>query len=439
MTDRYQSKITTAQEAVGHIKSGDSVYIHSNAAAPPSLIDALTARTGDLQGVKIYQLITLGKAPYADIACSGSFYVHTLFIGPNTRQAVAEGRADYTPVFFSEAPRLFYNATLKVDVCLLQCSPPDSHGNMTMGVSLDCTPAARSHATLVIAEVNRHMPRTFGDSTIHVSQIDHIVENDHPLPELTAEQPGEVERAIGKNVASLVEDGATIQMGIGAIPNAVLNALHDKRDLGVHSEMFSDGVLTLVEQGVITNSKKTLLPGVLAVSFLMGSKHLYDFVDNNPAVELHPSEFINDPYVIAQNHKMTAINSAIQVDLTGQVCADSLGFDLYSGCGGQVDFIRGASRADNGKAIIALPSTARGGSVSRITASLAAGAGVVTSRADVHFVVTEYGIADLHGKNMKDRVKALIAIAHPAFRSWLEEESSRFKWLGPSGLSIAAP
>lgn len=428
--DEYKSKLRTATEAVLQIRSGDGVYLHSNASVPRTLIDAMTARRGELKDVRIYQLITLGAAPYAEPECAGSFYVHSLFVGPNVRKAVNEGRADYTPVFFSELPQLFREGRLKVDVCLLQVCQPDENGDMSYGLALDCTPAAQKNARIIIAEVNKQMPKTFGSHKINVRDIDILVEADYPPPERVSGEPGAVELEIGRQVATLVEDGATIQLGIGDIPNGVLKALKHKRSLGVHSEMVSDGIVELVENGVITNEYKTVVPGKIAISFMFGSKRLYEFVDNNPVFEFHTSDFINDPMIISQNHKMTSINSALQVDLTGQVCADSIGTSLYSGCGGQVDFIRGASRAVDGKAIIALPSTAKNGSISRICSVLAPGAGVVTSRFDVHYVVTEYGVADLHGTNMKERVGKLIAIAHPKFRAQLEEEAHRFKWLG---------
>lgn len=431
MNEEYQRKLVPADEAVKCVRSGDGVYLHGNAGVPRTLVDALTARAPELKDVRIYQLITLGAAPYAEPECAGSFYVHAMFIGHNVRRAVREGRADYTPVFFSEMPRLFYERTLPVDVVMVQVAPPDEYGNMSFGLALDCTPAAMKNARVIIAEINRQTPRTIGSHCLNVADAHFIVEADYRLPELAPEEPTDVELAIGRNVADLVEDGATIQMGIGAIPDAVLRSLTNKKDLGVHSEMVSDGIVDLVKSGVINNSKKTVLPGKIAVSFMFGSHKLYDFMDNNPVFEFHPTEFINDPFVIAQNHKMTAINSALQVDLTGQVCADSLGHDMYSGCGGQVDFVRGSRRSAGGKAIIALPSTARDNTLSRITATLVPGSGVVTSRADVDFVVTEYGVAQLHGKNMKDRVTALIAIAHPNFRDQLQREASeRYSWLG---------
>lgn len=428
--DEYKAKLCTADEAVQSISSNDGVYIHSNAAAPQQLIASMTARKSELRGVKIYKLITLGPAPYAEPDCEGSFYVHSMFIGPNVRKAVNEGRADYTPIFFSELPALFKSKALKVDVCLLSLSTPDDDGYMTLGVSVDSTWAALSNCKYVLAEVNKQMPRTNGDTKIHVSQISKIVETDYALPKLHNETPDEVALAIGRNVSSLVEDGSTLQMGIGVIPNAVLQSLHDKRDLGVHTEMFSDAVVNLVQSGVINNSRKTVAKGKIAVSFAMGSEKLYNFVDKNPDVEFRGSDWINNSQVIAENYKMTAINSALQIDLTGQVCADSLGTHMYSGCGGQVDFVRGASKSEGGKAIIALESTARGGKISRLVPTLAPGAGVVTSRADLHYVVTEYGIAQLHGKNMKDRVRALIEIAHPQFQAELERGAHEYGWTG---------
>jgi acetyl-CoA hydrolase len=422
------NKLTTAAEAVKHIRSGDSVYLHSNAGVPRTLVEAMTARAPELRNVCIYKLITLGAAPYAAPECAGSFFVHSMFVGPNVREAVNQGRADYTPIFFSELPRLFYSRRLPVDVVLLQVSEPDGNGDMSFGLSLDCTPAALKNARLVIAEINKQTPRTFSEHRINIRDVHFLVEADYPLPELVPEEPGDVELAIGRNVADLVEDGATIQLGIGAIPNAVLRSLAGKRDLGVHSEMVSDGIVELIKSGVVNNRRKTVVPGKVAVSFMFGSRRLYEFVDGNEMFEFYPTEYVNDPFVIAQNYKMTAINSALQIDLTGQVCADSLGTLIYSGCGGQVDFVRGASRSEGGKPIIALESTARGGSVSRICPTLLPGSGVVTSRADVHYVVTEHGVADLHGCNMKERVRRLIAIAHPKFQAELEEQAAKLPW-----------
>ncbi len=427
--DEYKRKLTTAPDAVSHINSGDRLYIQSNAAAPEPLINALVARADSLKNVEIVHILTMGPAEYINPVYSSSFRVHALFIGQNVRDAVNDGRADYTPVFLSEIPDLFQTRRIPLDVCLVQVSTPDKHGYCSYGVSVDCTLAARKAARLVIAEVNKQMPRTLGRSFVHISRLDHIVETDRSLPELVPKPFDDASRAIGRNVAALVEDGSTLQLGIGAIPDATLAYLGDKKDLGIHSEMFSDGVLDLVEAGVITNDRKTLLPGKMAVSFVMGTKRLYDFVDNNPCVEFQTSDFINDPMLISQNYKMIAINSALQVDLSGQVCSDSVGERLYSGFGGQVDFIRGAARAKDGKAIIAIRSTAHGGDVSRIVTNLSKGSGVVTSRADVHYVVTEYGVANLFGQNLKDRAVALINIAHPKFREQLERECAEVPWL----------
>ncbi len=427
--DDYQKKVVSPAQAVSHIRSGDSLYIHSNAAAPLPLIDALVSRADQLRNVEVYHILTMGPAPYIEPKYSESFKLHALFIGENVRDAVNAGRANYTPVFLSEIPGLFLSGRLNVDVCLIQVSPPDSHGYCSYGVSVDCTIAARKRARLVIAEVNKQMPRTLGRSFVHVSKLDYVVETDRPIPTHESIENDEVATAIGKHCASLVEDGATLQLGIGAIPDATLHFLSGKKDLGIHSEMFSDGVLDLIESGVITNDCKTVLPGKIAVSFVMGSKRLYDFIDNNPLVEFQPSDYINDPNVISQNYKMTAINSALQIDLTGQVCSDSVGEHLYSGFGGQVDFIRGAARSPGGRPIIALPSTAKSGSVSRIVAHLSRGSGVVTSRGDVHYVVTEYGIADLYGKDLKSRARDLIEIAHPKFREELRKEASGIPWM----------
>jgi acetyl-CoA hydrolase len=425
----YARKVMSAQEAVQVIKSRDSVYIHSHAAAPEILVNGMVGRASELADVKVLHILTLGKAEYVEERYGNSFKLHALFIGPNVRKAVNEGRAEYMPIFLSEIPGLFESGEVPVDVCLIQVSPPDAHGFCSYGVSVDCTIAARKRARLVIAEVNKQMPRTLGRSFVHVSRLDRIVESNHPLPELHPAVPTAVEEAIGRNVAGLVDDEATIQLGIGAIPNAVLKYLSTKRNLGVHSEMLSDGIVDLIEQGVVTNDAKTVLPGKVAVSFVMGTRRLYDFVDNNPLMEFQTSDFINDPFVISRNYKMTAINSALQVDVTGQVVADSIGNYLYSGFGGQVDFIRGASRSKGGKAIIAMPSTAKNGKVSRITASLEPGSGVVTSRADVHYVVTEYGVAQLYGKTLRERVRALVSIAHPDFRRDLEKDLRSLPWL----------
>ena len=417
----YRGTLTTAAEAVKAIRSGDHVWIHAGCNNPDELVHAMVARAGELSGVEVIHLMTIGTAEHADPRHSKSFRHRALFTGANVREALAEGRADYVPVNLSEIPRLIASGALHVDVALLQVSTPDEHGYCSYGVGVECTKAAAEHAKTVIALVNSRMPRSLGDSFIHVSRLTYAVKIDRPIIEPPrAGQVGEVARAIGRRVAELVEDGSTLQMGIGEIPDAVLSVLHDKKDLGIHSEMFSDGVVDLLERGVITGEAKTLHKGKIVASFVLGSKRTFDFIDNNPFVELHPTDYVNDPFIIAQHEKMVAINSAIAVDITGQVCADSIGSRIYSGCGGQVDFIRGAARSKGGKPIIALPSTAMGGRVSRIVSTLPEGSGVVTTRADVHYVVTEHGVAPLFGASLRERAKALIAIAHPDFRSEIQ-------------------
>jgi acyl-CoA hydrolase/GNAT superfamily N-acetyltransferase len=413
----------SADAAVTHVQRGERVFIGSGCAEPQLLVEALARRGPRLADNPVVHIMTLGIAPYVEAKLSHQFRHNAFFIGPNVREAVAEGRADYTPIFLSEIPRLFRRGKLPIDVALIQVSPPDEHGYCSYGVSVDVVKAAAESARLVIAEVNVHMPRSLGDSFIHANQIDCMVVSDQPILETTPDAPDEVAQRIGRHIAELIEDGATLQMGIGTIPDAVLACLGDKKELGIHTEMFSDGVIDLVERGVITGRHKTLHPGKIVTSFVMGTRRLYDFIDNNPMIEFHPTEYVNDPFRIAQHDRMAAINGALQVDLTGQVCADSLGTYFYSGIGGQVDFIRGATRSDGGKPIIALPATAQNETVSRIVPMLTPGAGVVTSRGDVHYVVTEYGVADLHGKTIRERALALIHIAHPGFREWLMDEA----------------
>jgi 4-hydroxybutyrate CoA-transferase len=370
----------------------------------------------------------MGKGEYTKPEMAPHFRHNAFFVGASTRDAVNEGRGDFTPCFFSEIPRLFRSGSMPVDVALIQLSRPDEHGYCSFGVSNDYTKPAAECAKLVIAEVNDQMPRTMGDCFIHVSEVDYFVETSNPIVELKPPKIGDVERAIGQNCASLIEDGSTLQLGIGAIPDAVLLFLKDKKDLGIHSEMFSDGVVELVEAGVITNKRKTLHKGKMVVTFLMGTKRLYDFVDNNPSVEMYPVDYVNDPYVIRQNYKMVSINSCIQVDFMGQVASESIGLKQFSGVGGQVDYVRGAGMAEGGKSIIAMPSTASGGKISRIVPLLDEGSAVTTSRNDVQYIVTEYGVAELRGKTLKQRAKSLIQIAHPDFRPQLIEEwEKRFK------------
>ncbi len=440
----YQQKLTSAERAVASIKSGQRVFVGSNAATPQTLIEALTARAPNLADVEIITLLTLGVAPYTDPKYQDSFRHRSLFIGANVRQAVNECRADYMPIFLSEVPALFRRGQFPIDYALVHLSPPDEHGFCSMGVSVDVVKAAVESARHVIAEVNPKMPRTLGDSIIHLSQIHAIIESDRDIPELPRRPTNEIAQRIGSIIADMIPDGATLQMGIGSIPDAVISYLGEKNDLGVHTEMFSDGVIPLVEAGVINNRKKTLHPGKMIVTFCMGSRKLYDFIDNNPFVEFRPTEYVNDPFVIAQNDRMVAINSAIEVDLTGQVSSDSIGYRFYSGFGGQVDFVRGASRSREGKPIIALNSTvefSNGDVRSRIVPHLQEGAGVVTSRADVHYVATEWGVAYLHGKSVRERVLALISIAHPDFRSELLDAAKKRKYVLPdqSPLGLLQP
>ncbi len=426
---RAGNKVVSAKAAVEAIAPGQRIFIGSGAAEPQSLVRALAERGSRLADTEILHLLTLGEAPYAERRFHRAFRHNALFIGANVRQAVAEGRADYTPVFLSEIPRLIRSRRLRVDVALIQVSPPDPHGFCSFGVSVDIVKTAAECAHCVIAEVNPRMPRTLGDSFIHLRDIDYLVASDTPLLVAEPGEPDDVSVAIGRHIAKLIDDGSTLQLGIGNIPNAVLEALGDKKHLGIHTEMFSDGVLGLIEAGIIDCREKTLLPGKVVSSFCFGSERLYRYIDNNPFFEFRPSEFTNDPFTIARNDKMVAINGALQVDLTGQVCADSLGHVFYSGIGGQVDFIRGAARSRGGKPIIAMPATAKGGTISRIVPHLDQGSGVVTTRGDVHFVVTEYGIADLWGKNVRERALALISIAHPKFREELLQEAKRFHLL----------
>jgi 4-hydroxybutyrate CoA-transferase len=425
--DSYNSKLRTADEAVKVIKSGMRVYVHPGCATPEVLLHAMCKNSDHLSDVEVIHILTLGISPYSDHKMEGKFRHNALFIGPNVRKAVNEGRADYTPIFLGEVPNLFYKGILPVDVSLINVSPPDKYGFCSYGVGVDTTKAGTETAKCVIAQINPHQPRSLGDSFIHIDKIDYCVEVDAPLNELKYEErlksaeDQEMYAKIGKNIASLIEDGSTLQLGIGAIPEAVLRFLFDKKDLGIHTEMFSDGVIKLVESGVITNEKKTFHPGKIIAGFVLGTRKLFDFIDNDPLLEFHPSNYTNDPFNIAKNDNMVAINSAIEIDLTGQICADSIGPSFYSGFGGQVDFIRGASRSKGGKPIIAIPSTAKNGTISKIVPFLSEGAGVTTTRGDVHFVVTEYGIADLYGKTLMQRAKSLIDIAHPDFREELDK------------------
>lgn len=428
--ESYRSRVTSATSAVRAIPSGAHVWVHAGCNNPEELVRAMVGRASELRDVTVSHLMTFGCADYADPRYAGSFRHRALFTGGNVREAVNDGRADYVPVFLSEIPRLIQRRDLPVDVALIHVSPPDEHGFCSFGVGVECTKAAAEAASTVIALVNRQMPRSLGDSFIHASRLHHVVEVDRPLLELpNAGRISDTSRSIGAHIAELIEDGATLQMGIGEIPDAVLLFLREKRHLGIHTEMFSDGVVDLFEAGVITGEAKTLHRGKIVSSFVLGSRKTFRFLDNNPFVEFHPSDYVNDPFVVAQNEKMVAINSALSVDLTGQVNADSIGTRVYSGFGGQVDFIRGAARSKGGRPIIALPSTAKGGRLSRIVDTLEPGAGVVTSRADVHYVVTEHGIARLHGRSLRERAQELIAVAHPDFRAELREAARRRRLL----------
>jgi 4-hydroxybutyrate CoA-transferase len=425
----YRRKITDVDTALTVIESGNRVYLAGGAGVPKKLIQGLTRRAGTLRNVELTHILTFAEAPYAQPGYQESFRVNALFIGENVRQAVHDGRADFTPVFLSEIPGLFRSGLLPIDVVLISLSPPDEHGFCSFGVEVGTTKPAAETAQIIIAEVNRQMPRTLGDCFIHVSRLNHVVEVDYPLPE--APQGGSSERhlQVGQHIAEMIPDGATLQMGIGNIPDAVLKNLSNHKDLGVHTELFSDGVIDMVEAGVITCARKTFHPGKIISGFLFGSQRLYNFAHNNPIIELHPTDYVNDPFNIAQNDKMVAINSALQVDLTGQVCADSIGSRIYSGVGGQVDFIRGAARSKGGLPIIAFLSTAKNDSLSRIVPMLNTGAGVVTTRNDVHYVVTEYGVASLYGKTVRQRAQELINIAHPKFREELKAAARELEYL----------
>ena len=417
-------KAKTAQEAVKVIKSNDRVYIHAAAAAPQALINAMTARHEELKNVEVCHLHIEAEAPYADIALKDSFHINSFFIGKNVRHTLEAGNGSYTPVFLSELPTLFKRNILPIDVAMIQVSPPDKHGYCSLGVSLEAILAAIENAKHVIAQVNTKMPRTHGAGIIHISELDTLVEVEEELHEMYIPEPSEIEDKIGSHVAELIEDGSTLQMGIGVIPNAVLSRLMNHKNLGIHTEMFSDGVIDLILKDVINSNYKGVNEGRALATFLMGTKRLYEYVDDNPFVEMRSADYVNDIVNIRKNPKMVAINSAIEVDLTGQVCADSIGSKIYSGVGGQMDFIRGASLSEGGKAIIALPSTTKKG-VNRIVPYLKQGAGVVTTRAHVHYIVTEYGVANLYGKTLKQRAKDLINIAHPDHREQLERACFR--------------
>jgi acyl-CoA hydrolase len=425
----YKSKLRSADEALRCVESGMRVYIQPGCAEPETLVEALIKRAPHVHDVEIVHMMTMGGAPYVAPEMAGHFRHNAVFIGSNVREAINDGRADYTPVYLSEIEELFESGAMPIDVALIEVSPPDSHGFCSFGIGVDTTLTAARVAQRVIAQVNDEMPRTYGDSFIHVTDIDAVVESSRPLCAMKRPEITEMHVAIARNVAGLIEDGSVLQTGIGGIPDAVLPFLMDRKDLGVHSELVSDGVIPLVEAGVINGARKNFKPRKIILGFALGTRNLFEFIDNNPIFEFHPTAYTNDPALIARNDKMVAINSALQVDLTGQVCSDSIGTHFYSGIGGQVDFLRGSSRSKGGKPIIALSSTAKKGTISRIAPMLSPGAGVVTSRGLIRYVVTEFGVAYLHGKSIRERAKALIEIAHPKFRDELYEYCEKTKWL----------
>ncbi len=426
---KYASMIATPEEAVRKLRPGQRVFIGTGAAEPMTLVRALTRRGAELTDTELVHLLTFGEAPYANEEMRQYFRVNSLFIAKNVREVIQAGLGDYTPIHLSDIPRLFKSGQLPLDAALIQVTPPDENGMCSLGVSVDIVKSAAENASLVIAEVNPHMPRTLGDSSLHVYDIDVLVPVNEPLPELSYAEESAEARQIAEHIAALIEDGSTIEFGIGRIPQALMGLLTHKRDLGIHTEMLTDGIVDLVQSGAVTGARKKLDHGKIVASFCLGTRKLYDFIDNNPTFAFHPTEYVNDPFIISQQPKMVAINTALEVDLTGQVCADSLGEKFYSGVGGQVDFNRGAGRAGGGRAIIALPSTARNGTVSRIVCHLTEGAGVVSTRAAVHYIVTEYGVAYLHGKSIKERALALITVAHPKFRPQLLHEAIESKFL----------
>ncbi len=436
-TEKYKNKIGTAAAAMNLIKPGNSVFIGTGCGQPQHLVAALVEYSSHIYDAHIVHILTMGAAPYADEKFREKFKTNSFFIADNVRDALGKGIGDYTPIFLSEIPHEFETGRIPIDVALISITPPDVNGLCSLGVSVDIVKSAAANARYVVAQVNNNMPRTFGDSFIHVNAIDTLVPFDEEIIEIPVSEPGETLRRIGENVARLVEDGSTIECGIGRIPQALAESLVHKKHLGIHTEMFSDWIIDLIECGAVTCAKKSLNRGKVVASFCMGSRRLYDYINNNPFFEFYPTEYVNDPYIISQHEKMVAINVGLEIDLTGQVCADSLGYQFYSGIGGQVDFIRGAARSRGGKAIIAMPSTAKNGEVSRIVPHLTEGAGVVTTRGDVHYVVTEYGIAYLHGKSIRERVLSLINIAHPKFRNHLIQAAKAQKYIYEDQIELA--
>ena len=433
---KYAKKVVTAAQALRLVKSGNSVFIGTGCAQPQHLVKTLVDQCKEIRDVHIIHLLTMGSAPYVDERFRDRFKLNTFFIADNVRDALGRGIGDYTPMFLSDIPRQFDTGHIPIDVALISMSPPDAGGLCSLGVSVDIVKSAAGNAKYTIAQVNANMPRTFGDSFVHVNDIEALVPSDEPIIEVETPMSNEVLHKIGQNIAHLVEDGSTIECGIGSIPQVMAEYLCKKKDLGIHTEMFGDWIIDLVECGAITCAKKAINRGKVVASFCMGSRRLYDYIDNNPFFEFYPTEYVNDPYIISQHEKMVAINVGLEIDLTGQVCADSLGYQFYSGIGGQVDFIRGAARSRGGKAIIAIPSTAKDGQISRIVSHLTEGAGVVTTRGDIHYVVTEYGTAYLHGKSIKQRVLALIGIAHPRFRNPLIQAAKAQTYLFDDQIEI---
>ncbi len=426
---KYKDKVTNAASAIMQVKSGNHIFVGTACGQPQHLVNALVEHSAHIYDAHIVHLLTMGTAPYADERFREKFKMNSFFIADNVRDALSRGIGDYTPIFLSEIPLEFDTGRIPIDVALVSVSPPDASGLCSLGVSVDIVKSAAANSRYVIAQVNSNMPRTFGDSFIHVNSIDAMVPYDEPIIETATPEPDDTLRRIGMNIARLVEDGSTIECGIGRIPQALAEFLKDKRELGVHTEMFGDWIIDLIECGAITCAKKFLNRGKIVASFCMGSRRLYDYIDNNPFFEFYPTEYVNDPHIISQHEKMVAINVGLEIDLTGQVCSDSLGYQFYSGIGGQVDFIRGAAKSRGGKAIIAMPSTARDQQISRIVPHLTEGAGVVTTRGDVHYVVTEYGAAYLHGKSIRERVLSLINIAHPKFRAELTNAAKAQKYV----------
>ena len=433
---KYSNLIISARQAVKFIKPGNNIFIGTGCGQPQQLVNALVEYGDHISDAHIIQLLTMGAAPYASEKFREKFKMNSFFIAENVRGAFEQGIGDYTPIFLSDIPSLFASGRIPLDAALICVTPPDVNGLCSLGVSVDIVKSAAANARFVIAQVNEKMPRTLGNSFIHVNSIDAMVPFDEPIITVELPESTDVLRRIGRNLARLVEDGSTIECGIGRIPQAMAEFLHDKKDLGIHTEMFGDWIIELIECGAVTCSKKNINNGKVVASFCMGSQRLYDYIDNNPMFEFHPTEYVNDPFIIAQHDKMVGINVGLEIDLTGQVCADSLGYRFYSGIGGQVDFIRGCARSRGGKPIIAMPSTAKNDAVSRIVSKLTEGAGVVTTRGDVHYVVTEYGIAYLHGKSIRERVLALISIAHPKFRKELIHAAKTQQYIQPDQIEL---